>query len=302
MAPTKTIDLTYHEKTRVRIGAYLTLCKYKVVVLMQLTAGVGMVLSPLQPENPIKTAIIALIGIGLASAAGACCNHILDQNFDVIMKRTEKRPLPQGTVSTKEALILGLILFISSMLIMYYWVNPLACALTLAATIGYALIYTVLLKHLTPQNIVIGGLSGALPPLLGWASMAGTLSYQPWLLVLIVFVWTPPHFWALAIHRYQDYQKANIPMLPVTHGIDYTKQHILLYSILLFVVTLLPFSAHMFGAFYLLTSCILNGFFLYYAWQLKHNEQPGDAKKLFLFSIHYLGILFAAMLIDACLI
>jgi heme o synthase len=277
---------------------YLSLCKGRVVLLMQLTALVGMILAPHNLENPFKTGVIALIGIGLACAAGACCNHLLDQHIDRIMKRTLKRPLPQGTLSTQQALIFCLFLLTLSMLIMLQWVNPLACLLTLAATIGYGLIYTVVLKKATPQNIVIGGLSGALPPLLGWVSMTGSITYEPWLLVLIVFAWTPPHFWALAIHRYEDYKKADIPMLPITHGIPYTKQQITLYSMLLIIASLLPYCTTMLSVFYLTIATILNTRLLYDVYLMYTEKQPNAAHNLFFFSIKYLGYLFAAMIID----
>lgn len=280
------------------VKSYIELCKPKVVMLMLLSAIVGMILATHLNIGTLPHVFWGLAGIALAASAGAVVNHIIDQHFDSIMRRTQRRPLPQGTLPVRNAIVFAIILASASILLMWYLVNPLATILTIAAMLGYAFIYTMFLKHATPQNIVIGGLSGALPPLLGWVSITGQMSAQPWLLVLIIFAWTPPHFWALAIDRIEDYKKANIPMLPVTHGIAYTKLQILLYTILMALTTILPLIINMFGLIYLLAITLLNSLFIYQAWQLHQDLEHTNAKKLFWFSIKYLMWLFVAMIVD----
>jgi heme o synthase len=280
---------------------YLQLTKPKVVLLMLITAFVGMQLAtPTFVPWPIL--LFGLTGIGLAAACAAVLNHVVDQNKDKIMRRTHKRPLPQARLNNTQALIFAFCLGLASMLILILYVNPLTALLSLISLIGYAFFYTVILKYLTPQNIVIGGLAGAMPPLLGWSAATGEVNAHALLLVLIIFIWTPPHFWSLAIHRRDDYAKAHIPMLPVTHGIEFTKLCILLYTILLLPITLLPYLVGMSGMLYLIGIIGLNGLFIYYAVQLKWHAQPLSAIKTFHFSNIYLGLLFILLLVDHLLL
>ncbi len=276
---------------------YYTITKPRVVALIIFTAIVGMFLSV--PELPnLLTLLFATFGIGLAAAAGAAVNHVLDEDKDSLMKRTRDRPIPSGRVETRSALIFACTLAAVSMLILTVVVNTLTSVLTFASLIGYAIIYTVFLKHATPQNIVIGGAAGAAPPVLGWTAMTGELSSDAFLLFLIIFCWTPPHFWALALYRHQDYQNASIPMLPVTHGKKYTRLHILLYTTLLVAVSAMPFATGFLGLPYLLFALVLGMVFFYYAVRLYRQYSDRLARKTFRFSIHYLTILFAAMLFD----
>lgn len=276
---------------------YLELCKPKVVLLMLITALVGMYLST-PGAVPLPILFWGILGIGLSSGSAAAINHIVDQNVDLLMGRTQNRPLPTGRISTQHALWFAGILGIIGLTILFIFVNTLTALLTFASLIGYAVFYTMFLKRATPQNIVIGGIAGAAPPLLGWTAVTGHLDANAWLLVLIIYVWTPPHFWALAIHRKDEYAKANIPMLPVTHGVAYTKQHILLYTILLFIVSLLPFIVGMSHWVYLIGSIILGSLFLYYACMLRFTDRPEFAFKTFKFSILYLFALFIILLLD----
>ncbi len=277
---------------------YYALCKPKVVYLIVFTAIVGMLLS-VPGALPLDTFIAATLGIGLASASGAALNHWVDQRFDVLMERTQNRPLPQGELSAASALTFALGLAVISMIILITWVNLLTALLTLISLIGYAVIYTVYLKRTTPQNIVLGGAAGAAPPLLGWAAMTGEVNTEALLLFLIIFVWTPPHFWALAIKRKDEYAKAGLPMLPVTHGICFTKFHIVLYTLLLIVVSLMPFVIHMTGLVYLSGAITLGLGFLYHTVKL-YRTGDGDehAMKTFGFSIFYLSALFGFLLLD----
>lgn len=278
--------------------AYFELCKPRVVALILLTSTVGMLLAASTGGIPLSIFIWGTLGIGLMASAGAAFNHVLDRKFDEIMYRTQYRPLPSKSIKPTHALIFASTLAIIGMLLLYFLVNPLTALLTFLTFMGYAVIYTVFLKHATPQNIVIGGASGAMPPVLGWVAVTQHLDPNSLLLFLIVFVWTPPHFWALAIHRLKEYEKANIPMLPVTHGIEFTKLNILLYTILLFIVSLLPFVVGMSGIIYLIGAVILNSIFLYWAIKLKYRPAKLDAMKTFRFSIWYLMILFVALLVD----
>jgi heme o synthase len=276
---------------------YYQLTKPKVVALLVLTAWVGMMLA--QPGLPrFGLMIAATLGIGLLSAAAAAMNHIVDQRIDAQMARTYNRPVARGRLSTQQAMKFSLLLAGSGFLLLFIAVNPMTAWLTLASLFGYAVVYTMFLKRATPQNIVIGGLAGAMPPLLGWTAMTAEVHAHALLLVMIIFTWTPPHFWALAIHRRDDYAKVNMPMLPVTHGIEFTKSAIFLYTLVLFLVCLLPYLVGMTGAVYLLGSTILNLGFIWYAWQLKFNAKPETAMATFKFSIWHLMVLFLLLLLD----
>lgn len=277
---------------------YYNLCKPKVVFLIVFTAIVGMLLST-QGALPLDTFIAATIGIGLASASGAALNHWVDQRIDVVMERTHKRPLPQGEMSSRSALLFALSLAVISMVVLLTWTNPLTALLTLTSLVGYAVIYTMFLKRSTPQNIVLGGAAGAAPPMLGWAAMTGEVNTEALLLFLIIFVWTPPHFWALAIKRRDEYARAGLPMLPVTHGIVFTKFHILLYTMLLLSVTLMPFVIQMTGLIYFAGALSLGIGFIYHAVKLyRTGDSDLHAMKTFSYSIFYLSALFAFLLLD----
>jgi protoheme IX farnesyltransferase len=287
---------------------YWSLTKPRVVALIVFTAFVGMLLArvdpapglPLPPPQlpPLRTALLGFIGIWLAAASAAAINQLLDARIDAKMARTAWRPIVVGQITPMKALAFALALAAASMLILALWVNTLTAVLTFASMIGYAVIYTVFLKRATPQNIVIGGLAGAAPPALGWTAITGQLHPYALLLVLIIFVWTPPHFWALAIFRRDDYARAMVPMLPVTHGVEYTRWQILFYTVLLTVVTVLPWATGMSGAFYLGGALVLDAVFLYYAYRML--DPPGElfAMQMFQYSIVYLMALFAFLLID----
>jgi protoheme IX farnesyltransferase len=276
---------------------YLALTKPKVVALIVFTAIVGTLLaSPGLP--PLDALIWGNLGIAAASACAATINHVLDQRIDAQMTRTRGRPLPRGRLTEQQALVFAAVLGVASMAILAFLVNLLTAALTFVSLIGYAVIYTVWLKRATSQNIVIGGAAGAAPPVLGWTAVTGHVDPNALLLFLIIFVWTPPHFWALAIARRDDYARAGIPMLPVTHGIAYTRLHVLLYTVLLVLVTLLPFLTRMSGLIYLAVALVLNGTFLYYALALKMTARQGLPMRVFRFSVTYLMWLFAALLVD----
>ena len=276
---------------------YLALTKPKVVALIILTAVVGTLLAtPGWP--PLDALLLGNLGIGLAAASAATLNQFLDQRIDARMVRTRSRPLPTGGLSDRQALTFAAVLGVASMLILYFWVNALTAGLTFASLIGYAVIYTVWLKRATPQNIVIGGAAGAAPPVLGWAAVTGTIDPHALLLFLIIFTWTPPHFWALAIARRDDYAKVGIPMMPVMYGIEFTRLHVLLYTVIMVLVTLLPYLTGMSGLLYLAAALGLNGFFLYYAVALKLTTRVELPMKLFRFSIQYLMWLFLALLVD----
>jgi len=277
---------------------YYELTKPRVVMLIVFTAIVGMFVSV--PGWPgVAPLVFGTLGIGLASSSAAVFNHVLDARIDILMMRTRGRPLPQGKLTARSALAFATALCIISMLILWFLVNPLTAILTFCSLIGYAVVYTAWLKRATPQNIVIGGAAGAAPPVLGWTAVTNEVEAGALLMFLIVFVWTPPHFWALAIARKEEYAKVDIPMLPVTHGEAYTRLNILLYTILLVLVTILPYLIGMSGVIYLLTALVLDAYFLYYAIQMY--RVPDDMElpmKTFKFSISYLGFLFAALLVD----
>jgi protoheme IX farnesyltransferase len=276
---------------------YYTLCKPNVVAEMLFTAVVGMFLAvPGMP--PIGLFIYGTLGIALAASSAAAMNHFIDRKADAQMHRTEKRPLPTGELSITNVITFSVVLGVSSMLILVLLVNTLTAILTFLSLFGYAIIYTLYLKRATPQNIVIGGLFGATPPLLGWCAMTGEVHPSALLLALIVFVWTPPHFWALAIARREEYAKVNIPMLPVTHGVEFTRLQILLYTILLTIVTLLPYLTGMSGLIYGVSAVLLDLGFIYYALLMMRNKDNKTAMKTFVYSIVYITVLFAALLID----
>jgi len=276
---------------------FLGLCKPKIVVMIVFTAIVGMFLST-PGMIPLDAFIFGSIGIGLAAASAAAINHIVDEKIDSIMMRTSKRPLPDGKLSTRAAIIFAACLCLVSMLVLGLLVNVLTAVLTLISLVGYGFIYSMYLKRATPLNIVIGGASGAAPPVLGWSAISGTLDANSLLLFLIIFAWTPPHFWALAICRRNEYAKANIPMLPVTHGVEFTRLHILLYTMVLFVITLLPYIILMSGPTYLFGAVVLGGWFLYYAIKMQKDHSDQLAMKTFSFSIVYLLAIFAFLLVD----
>ena len=276
---------------------YYDLTKPKVVALIVFTALVGMLLST-SGTLPWQKLLFGLLGIGMAAAAGAVLNHVADQRIDAIMDRTRNRPIPSGTMDTPHALGFALILTLVSMLMLVFLVNPLTALLTFVALIGYAVIYTVFLKRSTPQNIVWGGLAGAAPPLLGWTAIAGEIHTEALLLLLLIFIWTPPHFWALAIRRHEEYARAGLPMLPVTHGVAFTKFQILLYTLMLVAVSLLPFITQMSGLIYLSGAIALGIGFVYHATVLFRSKGDEHAMKTFGYSIFYLSVLFAFLLAD----
>ena len=286
-----------------RWSQYWAVTKPRIVALIVFTAIIGMLLAIRPGEAwPWSRLLAGSIGIWMAAASAAAINHLLDSRIDKLMARTAERPLATGALRPAQVLGFALLLGALSMAILALWVNWICALLTFAGLIGYAIIYTGFLKRATPQNIVIGGLAGAVPPLLGWAAVTGMQREWDWahalLLVLIIFVWTPPHFWALAIFRREDYSRALVPMLPVTHGVTYTRWQILLYTILLVVVTVLPWAAHMSGVFYLAGALVLGAVFLWYAWKLLDPPDEFFAMRTFKYSIVYLMALFAFLLVD----
>ena len=279
------------------LKSYYQLCKPNVVYMMLICAFVGMLLA----EETVRSfgyLFVALSGIALCSASAAAINQVIDRNTDASMTRTDQRPLPKGELSATHASVFAFVIGMAGALILYFYVNTLTMILTIASLIGYAFIYTIYLKRATPQNIVIGGLAGAAPPLLGWSSITNTIDPYALLLVLIIFVWTPPHFWALAIYRKDEYARESIPMLPVTHGIVFTKLQIVLYTIILFIVSLLPYVVLMSGPIYLYSALILSSMFLYSSVKLYYSNDDEDAMKTFQFSIYYIFLIFLALLVD----
>ena len=279
------------------LKSYYQLCKPNVVYMMLICAFVGMLLAE-ETVSSFGYLFIALIGIALCAASAAAINQVIDRNTDASMTRTDQRPLPKGELSVIHASLFALVIGVIGSLILYFYVNKLTMILTIASLIGYAFIYTVYLKRATPQNIVIGGLAGAAPPLLGWSSITNTIDPYALLLVLIIFVWTPPHFWALAIYRKDEYAKESIPMLPVTHGVLFTKLQIVLYAIILFIVSLLPYIVLMSGAIYLYSALMLSSMYLYFNIKLYYSSDDEDAMKSFQFSIYYIFLIFLALLVD----
>ncbi len=279
------------------LGDYYRLCKPKVVYLILFTALAGMLLSSPTLVD-IDVLFFGLLGIGLGAASGAAVNHWVDQRIDNVMTRTRSRPLPQGNISSQSAIIFAVGLGVLSMLILVTFVNIMTAVLTFLSLMGYAVVYTMFLKHSTPHNIVLGGAAGAAPPVLGWTAVTNELTVDALLLFLIIFIWTPPHFWALAIRRRDEYRKAGVPMLPVTHGIGFTKLHIVLYTLMLLAVGLLPFAIQMSGYLYLAGSLGLGLGFVYYALRLYFCKSDEYAMKTFSYSIFYLSVLFALLIVD----
>lgn len=292
---------TEHGTLSINWRDYLELCKPGVVALMILTSVIGMLLATDQLV-PVDILVLGNLGIALCAGSAAAVNHIVDRHIDQKMARTLNRPVVQGRVQPQHALLFALLIGLLGMAILLVFVNPLTAWLTLASLLGYALIYTMFLKRATPQNIVIGGLAGAAPPLLGWTAVTGEIHHNALLLVLIIFAWTPPHFWALAVHRKDEYAKADIPMLPVTHGEHYTKINILLYVLILIIVTVLPYLTGMFGWFYLAGALLLGARFLWWAVTMLRNRDRMAGMQTFKYSIVYLMALFAIMLIDHYLV
>lgn len=290
-----------HDTTIAAAGAtwrdYLELCKPRVVYLIVFTAIIGMLLST-PGLVPLDVLVIATLGIGLAAASAAAVNHVADHRIDALMARTQNRPLPQGELTTQQALIFALVLGAISMYLLVAYINVLTAVLTFFSLIGYAVVYTMYLKRATPQNIVIGGAAGAAPPVLGWTAVTGTLDPHALLLFLIIFAWTPPHFWALAIYRRAEYAKANLPMLPITHGTEFTRLHVLYYTLLLVAATLLPFATYMCGVVYLVGAVVLNVIFLYYAIRMQFDDSDELAYRTFKYSIVYLTALFVVLFVD----
>lgn len=283
------------------IKSYYLLCKPNVVYMMLICALVGMLLAE-DTVSSIPTILIALLGIALCSGSAAAINQVIDRKADAAMTRTDQRPLPQGELSAFHASCFAFVIGMLGAVILFLFINTLTMILTLASLVGYAFIYTVYLKRATPQNIVIGGLAGAAPPLLGWASISNTIDPHALLLVLIIFVWTPPHFWALAIYRKDEYAKESIPMLPVTHGVAFTKLQIVLYTIILFIVSIIPYIVLMSGGIYLVSAVILSSIFLYYSIKLYFSDDDAIAMETFNFSIYYIFLIFVALLLDHYLI
>ena len=281
-----------------RLRAFYVLTKPRVNTLIVFCAVIGMFLAVPEGLPNALTVFAATIGIACVAGAAAAMNCLIEQHIDARMTRTRARPLPRGALSTGEALVFATVLGSCGLLVLHQAVNPLTMWLTLATFVGYAVIYTVLLKPRTPQNIVIGGASGAMPPVLGWAAVSGEVSSDALLLFLIIFAWTPPHFWALALYRTADYARAGLPMLPVTHGSEFTRLSVLLYTFILFGVTLLPFATRMSGALYLAVAVALGLQFIRYAWRLYRDYSDALARRTFRFSIVYLFALFAALLVD----
>ena len=280
---------------------YFELTKPRVVALMLLTSVIGMLLS-VRGFVPLGVMLFGNLGIALCAGAAATVNHVVDRKIDARMSRTLNRPVATGRINEQSALLFALVLGALGMAILMVFANVLTAILTLASLVGYAVVYTLYLKRATPQNIVIGGLAGAAPPLLGWTAVTGEIHSYALLLVLIIFVWTPPHFWALAVHRKDEYAKADVPMLPVTHGEKYTKLQIVLYTVILCVVTLLPYAAGMFGWLYLVVAIVLDAIFMYWALVMMWDRKPDAGMRTFRFSITYLMLLFLVMLLDHYLI
>jgi protoheme IX farnesyltransferase len=282
-----------------KLQQFLSLTKPRVTLLAVFTAMIGMFLGVPAPDLPgVRAVVFGSLGIALVAGAAFAINCLIEQHIDARMVRTRARPLPRGTITVSETLVFAFVIGAAGMLILHRLVNPLTMWLTFGTFVGYAVVYTVLLKPATPQNIVIGGASGAMPPVLGWAAATGTVSAEALLLFLIIFVWTPPHFWALALYRTDDYRKSGLPMLPVTHGSEFTRLHIVLYTIALIAVTLVPFALRMSGWLYLASALVLGAIFLGYAIALQRAYSDELSRRTFRFSIVYLALLFIALLVD----
>jgi protoheme IX farnesyltransferase len=282
---------------RRRLREYLSLTKPRVVSLIVFTAVIGMFLATSEMV-PLPILLFGTLGIALVAGSAAAINCLVEQKVDGMMARTRGRPLPRGTVSSGQTIIFSAILGSAGLFILHELINPLTMWLTLATFVGYAIVYTILLKPLTPQNIVIGGASGAMPPVLGWTAVTGEISHDALLLFLIIFAWTPPHFWALALYRRKEYEKAGVPMLPVTHGDKFTRLHVLLYTLILLAVSILPFATQMSGIIYLVCALVLGGVFIGYALGIYFHYSDRLAQRTFNFSILYLALLFTALLVD----
>ena len=280
-----------------RLRAFYALTKPRVVSLIVFTAVIGMFLAT-PGVVPLQILLAAVAGIWLVAGAAAAVNCLVEQKIDAVMSRTSWRPLPQGELTTAQTLAFAGVLGGAGLWLLFHYVNALTMWLTLATFVGYAIVYTVILKPATPQNIVIGGASGAMPPVLGWAAVTGQVTVEAMLLFLIIFAWTPPHFWALALYRTEDYARAGVPMLPVTHGKPYTRLQVLLYTLILFAVSLLPYVIRMSGLLYLVAALVLGGIFLAYAVRIYVAYSDAVAQKTFRYSIAYLAFLFAALLVD----
>ena len=285
------------QQTASRVQQFYRLTKPRVVSLIVFTAVIGMFLS-VPGVVPLDTLIFATVGIAFVAGAAAAVNCLVEQKIDAVMARTRGRPLPRGTVTSPETFVFLALVGGAGLLILHQLVNPLTMWLTLGTFVGYAIIYTVILKPMTPQNIVIGGASGAMPPVLGWAAMTGEVSADALLLFLIIFAWTPPHFWALALYRKLEYAKVGMPMLPVTHGDKFTRLHVLLYTLILIAVTLMPYATQMSGLIYLVGAIVLDAIFLYYAIKIYLSYSDQLARSAFRYSIIYLAALFAVLLVD----
>jgi len=289
------------QQTSTRLSQFLALTKPRVVMLIVFCAVIGMFLAVpfgVLGARFAATALAATVGIALVAGAAAAINCLVEQKIDALMARTRGRPLPRGELTPAQTVVFAAIVGGLGLTLLYVEVNALTMWLTLATFIGYAVVYTVVLKPMTPQNIVIGGASGAMPPVLGWAAVTGDISYQALLLFLIIFAWTPPHFWALALYRRLEYAKAGVPMLPVTHGDKFTRLHVLFYTVILVAVTLLPFATRMSGLIYIMSAVVLDAVFLYYAIKIYRAYSDRLAQTTFRYSIVYLTLLFSALLID----
>ena len=287
----------FAQRLRARIRAFCALTKPRVVSLIVFTAVIGMFLAT-PGMVPPQVLLAGTLGIALVAGAAAAINCLVEQNIDALMQRTRWRPLPRGELTTAQTLAFAGALGGVGLWLLAHFVNPLTMWLTLATFVGYAVVYTLILKPATPQNIVIGGASGAMPPVLGWAAVTGEVTTEAMLLFLIIFAWTPPHFWSLALYRTEDYARAGVPMLPVTHGRDYTRLQVLLYTLILFAVTLLPYVVRMSGLLYLFAALALGGVFIGYALRIYVAYSDAVAQKTFRYSIAYLALLFAALLVD----
>ncbi|MCE2679254.1 MAG: heme o synthase [Burkholderiales bacterium] len=276
---------------------YWALTKPRVVALIVFCAVIGMFLG-VEGLPPVQPLLVGTVGIWLVAGAAAAVNCLVEQRIDALMARTRARPLPRGELNNFQTLVFSGLIGGFGVWLLYVFVNPLTMYLTLATFVGYAIVYTILLKPNTPQNIVIGGASGAMPPVLGWAAVTNSVTAEALVLFLIIFIWTPPHFWALALYRTKEYEKAGLPMLPVTHGPEFTRFHVFLYTVMLTGTTVLPFAIKMSGWIYLVCALVLDGVFLYYAWQVWKNYTEAISRRTFAFSILYLALLFAALLVD----
>ena len=297
----QTTWMTQLSTAKMSLRHFYALCKPRVTALIVFTAIIGMLMAT-PGMVPLSILLAATVGIAFASGAAAAFNCLIEHKIDAMMARTRARPLPTGQLSHMETLLFASVLGGAGLTILYYWVNPLTMWLTLGTFVGYAVIYTVFLKPATPMNIVIGGASGAMPPILGWAAVNNTVSPESLVMFLIIFAWTPPHFWALALYRREEYAKVGMPMLPVTHGEQFTLLHILLYTVILVVVSLMPYGLGMSGWLYLASAAVLNAIFMYYVVSLYRRYSDALAKTTFKYSIIYLSLIFAALLLDHYLV